>query len=110
MNRVGQSHTCIGIYGVHTVFLAGESPYIRSYTVCIYCSGHMCNKTHSLCDLTHRRQEPGGTSAVHRAAGNEEGLECLAMVLEAGADPCTSSGELLCMCMESYVLCMCDVC
>ena len=37
--RVGQNHTCIGIYGVHTVFLAGKSPYIRSYTVQIYCSG-----------------------------------------------------------------------
>jgi hypothetical protein len=24
------------IYGVHTVFFAGKSPYIRSYTVCIY--------------------------------------------------------------------------
>ena len=28
--RVGQTHTFIGIYGVHTVFLAGESTYIRS--------------------------------------------------------------------------------
>jgi len=34
--RVGHNHTCIGIYGVHTVFIAGKSPYIRSYTVCIY--------------------------------------------------------------------------
>ena len=32
MSRVGQNHTIIGIYGVHTVFLAGKSPYIRSYT------------------------------------------------------------------------------
>jgi hypothetical protein len=37
--RVGQNHTFIGIYGVHTVFLAGKSPYIRSYTVQIYGSG-----------------------------------------------------------------------
>jgi len=37
--RVGQNHTFIGIYGVYTVFLAGKSPYIRSYTVCIYGSG-----------------------------------------------------------------------
>ena len=29
----------IRIYGAHTVFLAGKSPYIRSYTVCIYGSG-----------------------------------------------------------------------
>ena len=36
MSRVGQNHTCIGIYGVCTVSLAGKSPYIRSYTVCIY--------------------------------------------------------------------------
>ena len=33
MSRVGQNHTFIGIYGVHTVFLAGKSPYIRSFTV-----------------------------------------------------------------------------
>jgi len=37
--RVGQNHTFIGIYGVYTVILAGKSPYIRSYTVCIYGSG-----------------------------------------------------------------------
>ena len=37
--RVGQNHIFVRIYGVHTVFLAGESPYIRSYTVCIYGSG-----------------------------------------------------------------------
>ena len=29
----------IYIYGVYTVYLAGKSPYIRSYTVCIYGSG-----------------------------------------------------------------------
>ena len=37
--RVGQNHTFIGIYGVYTVFLAGKSPCIRSYMVCIYDSG-----------------------------------------------------------------------
>jgi len=37
--RVGQNHTCIGIYGIHTVFLAGKSPYIRSYTVQMYGTG-----------------------------------------------------------------------
>ena len=31
INRVGQNHTFLGTNGVHTVFLAGESPYIRSY-------------------------------------------------------------------------------
>ena len=36
MHRVGQNNTFIGIYGVHTVSLAGKSPYIRSYTVQIY--------------------------------------------------------------------------
>ena len=35
MFRVGQNHTFIGIYSVYIVFLAGELPYIRSYTVCI---------------------------------------------------------------------------
>jgi len=30
---VGQNHIIIRIYGVHTVFLAGKSPYIRSYMV-----------------------------------------------------------------------------
>jgi len=39
MCRVGQHHTFIGIYGVHTVFLAGKSPYLRLYTVHIYGSG-----------------------------------------------------------------------
>jgi len=33
--KVGQNHTFIRIYGVHTVFLTGTSPYIRSYTVYI---------------------------------------------------------------------------
>jgi len=37
--RVGQNHTFIGIYGVHTESLAGKSLYIRSYTVQIYGSG-----------------------------------------------------------------------
>jgi len=37
--RIGQNHTSIGIYGVHAVFLAGKSPYRRSYTVQIYGSG-----------------------------------------------------------------------
>jgi hypothetical protein len=37
--RVGQNHTFIGIYGAYTVFLAGNLPYIRSYTVHIYGSG-----------------------------------------------------------------------
>ena len=32
MSRVGQNHI-YHIYGVHTVFLAGKSPYIRSHTV-----------------------------------------------------------------------------
>jgi len=37
--RVGQNHTCIGTYGVHTAFLAMKSPYRRSYTVQVYGSG-----------------------------------------------------------------------
>jgi hypothetical protein len=37
--RVGQNHTFIGIYGVHTVFLARKSPYIRSYTLQMYGPG-----------------------------------------------------------------------
>jgi len=40
--RVGQNHTFIGVYGVHTVFSAGKSPYIRSYTVHTYGSGQPC--------------------------------------------------------------------
>jgi hypothetical protein len=35
VRRVGQNHTYIRIYGVY-VFLAGKSPYIRPYTVCIH--------------------------------------------------------------------------
>jgi hypothetical protein len=37
--RSGQNHTFIGMYGVHTVFLAEKPPYIRSYTLQIYGSG-----------------------------------------------------------------------
>jgi hypothetical protein len=36
MCRVGQNHIFIRIYGVHTVFKAGKSPYIWSYTVYVY--------------------------------------------------------------------------
>jgi hypothetical protein len=39
MIMVGQNHTFIDKYGVHTVFLAGRSPNIWSYTMCIYGSG-----------------------------------------------------------------------
>ena len=39
VSRVAQNHTFIGMYGVHTVFLARKSPCIRSYTVQIYSSG-----------------------------------------------------------------------
>ena len=42
VSRVGQNHIFICIYGVHTVFMAGTSPYIQSYTVCIYGSGQPC--------------------------------------------------------------------
>jgi len=44
-------YTCIGwarpiyIYGVYTVFLAGNSPNIRSYTVYIYSFGQPCTCT-----------------------------------------------------------------
>jgi hypothetical protein len=40
-SRVGQNHTFISIYGVHTVFLAEKLPYIRSYTVQIYGYGQL---------------------------------------------------------------------
>jgi len=43
MFRVGPDHTFIGIYGVYTVFMAGTSPYMQSYTVCIYGSGQPYN-------------------------------------------------------------------
>jgi len=36
---LARNHTFIGVYGVYTVFLAGESPYIWSYMVQIYGSG-----------------------------------------------------------------------
>jgi hypothetical protein len=38
-SRVGQNHTFIGKHSVHTVLFAGNLPYIRSYTVQMYCSG-----------------------------------------------------------------------
>ena len=46
------------IYGVHTVSLAGKSPYIRSYTVCLYSSGqpYACSKNcNILCRLGQNR-------------------------------------------------------
>ena len=49
ISRVGQNHTFIGIYGVCTVFLAEKSPYIRSYTVCIYGSGQPVLSPTALC-------------------------------------------------------------
>ena len=48
ISRVGQNHVYTvytqndgewHLAGVHTVLLAGESPNIRSYTVCLYGSG-----------------------------------------------------------------------
>jgi hypothetical protein len=42
-SRVGQNHVSY-IYGVYTVFLAGKSPSIRSYTVYIYGSGQPLKK------------------------------------------------------------------
>jgi hypothetical protein len=37
--KVGHNHTHVRIYGVYMVFLIGELPYIRSYTVYIHGSG-----------------------------------------------------------------------
>jgi hypothetical protein len=53
--RVGQNYTFIGIYGVHTVFLAGKSPYIRSYTVQIYDSGQPYSWYVTDCDFATDR-------------------------------------------------------
>jgi hypothetical protein len=39
MCTVGQNYTFMGIYSVHSVFLAGKPAYIRAYTVQIYGSG-----------------------------------------------------------------------
>ena len=44
------------IYGVHTVFLAGKSPYIRSYTVYIYGSGQPYKLLLSLFSMHDTRQ------------------------------------------------------
>ena len=41
VRKMQRNHTCIGIYVVHTAFLAGKSPYIRSYTVQIYGYGQL---------------------------------------------------------------------
>jgi hypothetical protein len=50
--RVGQNHKLRGIYGVHTVFLAGKSPYIQSDTVQIYGSGQPYKYPYSATLLT----------------------------------------------------------
>jgi hypothetical protein len=39
IRRVGLNHIFIGIYGEHTVLLAGKSTYVRACTVQIYSSG-----------------------------------------------------------------------
>ena len=84
MIRVGQNHIFIRIHGVHTVFLAEKSPYIRSYTEEIYGSGqpylytdtnfihtHTCNTlvgyTHTYTTCAHRHTNT--TSFVHTCIG-----------------------------------------
>jgi hypothetical protein len=37
--KVGQNYIFLCIYCAHTIFSAGQSPYLPSYTVCIYSSG-----------------------------------------------------------------------
>ena len=59
MSRVGQTHTCIRIYGVYTVISAGKLPYIRSNTV-------LTNPTHE------RRTEY--ISTVGHTVGHTVGL------------------------------------
>jgi len=48
------------IYGVYTVYLAGNSPYIRSYTVYIYGSGQPY-----VCDLVFKHPCVGVARAIH---------------------------------------------
>ena len=67
MNRVGQIHIFIGIYGVYTVFWAGKSPYIRSYTVCIYGS----DQPHSFV-VTQEKEQRRLESVKERERKNEE--------------------------------------
>jgi hypothetical protein len=38
-SRVGQNHTYLRIHGKYTVFLAGRTPFVRSYTEHMYASG-----------------------------------------------------------------------
>jgi len=76
ITRVGQNHIYIYIYiyGVYMVFLAGKSPYIRSYTVCIYTvlanpsSYHCCctaaARTLALLMLNHQAQNDAATLVV----------------------------------------------
>ena len=60
MTKVGQKHTFICLYGVHAVFLAGKSPYIRSYTVYIYGSGqpYTWHPTRNVHNISVFRCEP----------------------------------------------------
>jgi len=54
--RVGQNHTFLGKYGVHTVFLTGKSPYIHSHIRCSYTV--LTNPT--FCVLTWKDVKPDG--------------------------------------------------
>jgi len=68
IGRVGQNHIFICIYGVHTVFIAKKSPYIRSCTVFIYsygqpyflgsCNGVFISQAHYSLSKTKPHQFP----------------------------------------------------
>jgi hypothetical protein len=69
------------VYGAHTVFLAGKSPSIRSYTVHIYGSGQL----YDLIRLDHNdRQTPVGLMGLVLAPsstlknGSGQPYECAA--------------------------------
>jgi hypothetical protein len=76
IHRVGQNHTFIGMYGVYTVFLAGNSPYIRSYPVQIYGSGQPMHNAYMKCILRTtnvfiaKRCFPLDGSAPHNSTKN----------------------------------------
>jgi hypothetical protein len=76
IHRVGQNHTFIGIYDVYTVLLAGNSPYTRSYTVCVHTV--LANPTHSPDSVVHHWQRTGtyGTAEYSAACRSTLVLVC----------------------------------
>jgi hypothetical protein len=83
--RVGQNCTFMGIYGVHTVILAGKSPYIRSYTVQIYGSGQPY--IFPVCKSEYRYSVPGSSFSLMQEGSDHRCLFPMHAKIRSGSVP-----------------------